>query len=48
MVSRMKDNVMYVPAIILMVVEAVALVYLIKEWRKAKKEERKREQSLLE
>ena len=47
-VRPMANKIMYIAANILMVVEAVALVYLIKEWRKAKKEERKREQSLLE
>ena len=31
----MKDNVMYYPAIILMIVEAGALIFLITEWIKA-------------
>lgn len=38
--NQMRDNVMFIPACVLMVVEAIALVYLVLEWRKAKKEER--------
>ena len=34
----MRDNVMFIPAIVLMVVEALALGFLIWSWRKAKKE----------
>lgn len=33
----MKDNIMFIPAIVLMVVEATALVFLIWEWFKAKR-----------
>lgn len=33
----MKDNIMYYPAIILMIVEAGALIFLITEWIKANK-----------
>ena len=33
----MRDNIMYYPAIVLMVVEAAALVFLIAEWFKAKR-----------
>lgn len=33
----MKDNIMLYPSIVLMVVEAAALVFLIVEWFKAKK-----------
>ena len=33
----MKDNIMFYPAIVLMVVEALALVFLICAWRKAKR-----------
>lgn len=36
----MRDNVMFMPACVLMVVEALALGFLIWSWRKAKKEER--------
>lgn len=31
------ENIMFIPACVLMVVEAVALVFLITEWFKAKK-----------
>lgn len=34
----MKDNIMYYPAIILMVAEAAALMFLIRSWIKAKRE----------
>ena len=34
----MRDNVMFWPAVVLMVVEAAALVFLIAEWFRAKKE----------
>ena len=37
----MRDNVMFIPACVLMVVEAIALVYLVLEWRKAKREEKR-------
>lgn len=37
----MRDNIMYYPAILLMVVEAAALVFLIWEWFKAKNEKGK-------
>ena len=33
----MKDNIMYYPAIVLMIVEASALIFLIIEWIKANK-----------
>lgn len=33
----MKDNIMFYPAIVLMVVEACALVFLVTEWIKAKR-----------
>ena len=33
----MRDNIMYYPAIVLMIVEAAALVFLIVEWFKAKR-----------
>ena len=33
----MKDNVMYYPAIVLMIIEAGALTFLITEWIKANK-----------
>ena len=33
----MKDNIMYYPAIILMFIEAGALIFLIREWIKATK-----------
>ena len=36
----MTDNIMYYPAIVLMIVEAGALVFLIVEWFRAKKENR--------
>ena len=36
----MKDNIMFIPSIVLMVVEAAALAFLIWAWRKAKKEEK--------
>ena len=32
-----RDNIMYYPAIVLMVVESCALVFLITEWIKAKR-----------
>ena len=35
----MRDNVMYYPAIVLMIVEAAALGFLIWSWFRAKKEE---------
>lgn len=35
----MKDNIMFIPTIVLMVVEAAAVVFLITEWFKAKKEQ---------
>lgn len=34
----MRENIMFIPAVILMVVEAIALVYLILEWIKVKNE----------
>ena len=34
----MRDNIMYYPAMVLMVVEVAALVFLIHAFRKAKKE----------
>ena len=37
----MRDNVMFIPACVLMVVEVIAFTYLVLEWRKAKKEEKK-------
>ena len=33
----MKDNIMYYPAIFLMIIEAGALIFLITEWIKANK-----------
>ena len=33
----MKDNIMFIPAVILMVVEALALGFLTWEWFKAKR-----------
>lgn len=33
----MRDNIMYYPAIVLMIVEAAAAVFLIREWFKAKR-----------
>ena len=33
----MKDNIMYYPAIVLMIIEASALIFLITEWIKANK-----------
>ena len=36
----MVNKVMYTLANILMVVEAAAVVFLVREWRKAKKEEK--------
>ena len=33
----MKDNIMFIPSIVLMVVEVCALVFLITEWIKAKR-----------
>ena len=35
------ENIMFIPACVLMVVEAVALVFLISAWIKAKKGENK-------
>lgn len=34
----MRDNVMFIPAVILMVVENIALIFLIYAWFRAKKE----------
>mgnify|MGYP003301676536 CR=1 FL=1 len=34
----MRDNVMFIPAVILMVVEALALAFLVYAWFRAKKE----------
>lgn len=34
----MKNNIMFYPAIVLMIVEAGALAFLIREWFRAKKE----------
>ena len=36
----MRDNIMFWPAVVLMVVEAIALVFLISEWFKAKRNQR--------
>ena len=33
---------MFWPAVVLMIVEAAAVIFLIREWRKAKKEQRDR------
>lgn len=33
----MKDNIMYYPSIVLMVAEVAAVIFLVTEWRKAKK-----------
>ena len=35
----MTDNIMFIPACVLMVVEAAAVIFLVKEWIKAKKGE---------
>ena len=35
--ERLTENIMFIPAIVLMVVESVALVFLITEWIKAKR-----------
>lgn len=37
----MTDNIMFIPAVLLMVVEAGALIFLIREWIKAKREAEK-------
>lgn len=34
----MRDNIMFIPAVVLMIVEAVAAVFLVWSWRKAKRE----------
>ena len=34
----MRDNIMFIPACILMVVEAIAATFLVCSWRKAKRE----------
>ena len=34
----MRDNIMFYPSIVLLVVEAAAFVFLVWAWRKAKKE----------
>ena len=34
----MRNNIMFIPAIILMVVEAAAFIFLVCSWLKAKKE----------
>ena len=39
----MKDNIMFIPAIILMVVEAAALIFLITAWFRDKKNAEKEE-----
>lgn len=36
----MRDNIMFYPAIVLMIVEAAALIFLAWAWRKAKREHR--------
>lgn len=36
----MRDSVMFIPACVLMVVEAIAAVFLVWSWRKAKREEK--------
>ena len=33
----MSDNIMFIPSIVLLIVEAAALVFLIREWIKAKR-----------
>ena len=33
----MRDNIMFYPAIVLMIVEAAALIFLIVEWVRAKR-----------
>ena len=38
----MSDNIMYIPSIVLMVVEAGALIFLVVEWIRAFKEAKKR------
>lgn len=37
--GHMKENIMYYPAIVLMIVEAGALAFLIRAWFRAKKED---------
>ena len=37
--ERYTENIMFIPAVVLMVVEAVALVFLIWAWRDAKKKQ---------
>ena len=37
----MRNNVMFIPACVLMAVEVIAITYLVLEWRKAKKEEKR-------
>ena len=37
------ENIMFIPACVLMVVEAAAVVFLVREWRKAKKEQEDQE-----
>lgn len=34
----MTDNIMFIPAIVVLALEAVALAFLVWAWRKAKKE----------
>ena len=40
----MKDNIMFYPAIVLMVVEAAAFIFLVYSWRKAKRQQREMEE----
>ena len=39
----MRGNIMFWPAVVLMVVEAAALIFLVREWKKAKKEQGEKE-----
>lgn len=36
----MRDNIMFYPAVVLMIVEAAAVIFLVCAWRKAKREHR--------
>ena len=39
----MKDNIMFYPAIVLMVVEAAAFIFLVRAWREAKRQQKEME-----
>lgn len=40
----MRDNIMFYPAVVLMVVEAAAFIFLVCQWKKAKRQHREREE----